>query len=305
MRILLATDCAAPSILAETLLAKLPIAAGAEVTVLSVAPAPAFFALDPDGLGPALAAIEGVASGESFRQLAESRAEAATERLRILGLQARPVVRVGDPASEILDELEESGADLIVLGCTGETGIPAALLGSVSRKVLSHARSAVLVARPYPGMDCEASGRALSGRASLSVVVGVDGSPGAEKALEVVEACASMVWRATVAVAEPLSVLPPGVKAEALVAHASREDQKARELARSAARRLEASIGQTECRVETGRPSEVLRRVAVETAADLVVLGAKRHGMLERFLIGSVSYEVAGTAPCSVWVVRP
>ena len=46
-------------------------------------------------------------------------------------------------------------------------------------------------------------------------------------------------------------------------------------------------------------------KFAVEAGADLVVLGAKRHGALERFLIGSVSFEVAGTAPCSVWIVRP
>ncbi|MCX7800251.1 MAG: universal stress protein [Fimbriimonadales bacterium] len=305
MRILLATDCAGPSLLAETLVAKLPAFAGAQVTVLSVAPVPALFALDPDGLGPAYAAVEGLASGDSFLQLAESRAETAAERLRILGLRASPMVRVGDPASEILDELEEGGADLVALGCTGETGLPAALLGSVSRKVLSHARTSVLVARPYAGMDCEESGRALSARSSLSVVVGVDGSPGAEKAVEAVEACACGVRKATVAVAEPLSVLPAGVKAEALVALSSHDRQKARELAQATARRLEASIGETECRVETGRPSEVLRRVAVDACADLVVLGAKRHGVLERFLIGSVSYEVAGSAPCSVWVVRP
>jgi nucleotide-binding universal stress UspA family protein len=48
-----------------------------------------------------------------------------------------------------------------------------------------------------------------------------------------------------------------------------------------------------------------LIKTAKEVAADLVVVGATRHGLIERFLIGSVSYEVATHAPCSVLVVRP
>ncbi len=305
MKVLFATDSAQPSLLAETLLGKLPVLRSGEVTVLSVAPSPVFFATDMDALGPAIGTIEGYVSVDAFRQLAESRSQAAAERLSILGLATEARVRVGDPASEILDEAEEIGADLIALGCTGEAGLPAALLGSVARKVLSHSPASVLVARPYAGMDCETSVAALAGRSGLSVVVGVDGSPGSEKALEAVESCAEAIRKATVVVADPLLLLPPGMEAQAFVALVENDRKRARDLARRSAERLERSIAQTEVHVATGRPSEVLRTAAVEAGADLVVLGAKRHGALERFLIGSVSFEVAGTAPCSVWVVRP
>ncbi len=305
MKVLFATDSAQPSLLAETLLGKLPAVRGASVTVLSVAPAPVFFATDMDALGPAIGTIEAYVSSDSLRQMAESRAQASAERLSILGLSAESKVRIGDPAAEILDEAEESGADLIALGCTGEAGLPSALLGSVARKVVSHAQASVLVARPYAGMDCETSVSALAGRAGLSVVVGVDGSQGSDRALEAVESCAEAVRKATVVVAEPLSLLPPGLEAQAFVALSEHDRRWARELARRTAERLEGRIPHTETHVATGRPSEVLRDAAVESGADLVVLGAKRHGALERFLIGSVSFEVAGTAPCSVWIVRP
>lgn len=54
-----------------------------------------------------------------------------------------------------------------------------------------------------------------------------------------------------------------------------------------------------------GTPTRTILETAYETDADLIVLGAKGHSMLERMLIGSVSDAVATHAPCSVLVVRP
>lgn len=53
----------------------------------------------------------------------------------------------GDPRQEILRCAEEVGADCIVLGSTGKTGLEALLLGSVSSAVVTHARTNTLVVR--------------------------------------------------------------------------------------------------------------------------------------------------------------
>jgi nucleotide-binding universal stress UspA family protein len=53
----------------------------------------------------------------------------------------------GDPASEILRFADEIGADLIVMGSHGRTGILQVLMGGVSRKVLDRARCPVLIVR--------------------------------------------------------------------------------------------------------------------------------------------------------------
>ena len=55
--------------------------------------------------------------------------------------------RIGKPADQILHLAREVGADLIVIGSHGSTGLERFVLGSVSEHVMREARCAVLVAR--------------------------------------------------------------------------------------------------------------------------------------------------------------
>jgi len=65
--------------------------------------------------------------------------------------------RIGHPVEEILDLAEEVGADLIVIGSHGRTGLRRLFLGSVSEAVVRHALCPVMVARPkrYEHVDLE------------------------------------------------------------------------------------------------------------------------------------------------------
>jgi nucleotide-binding universal stress UspA family protein len=51
----------------------------------------------------------------------------------------------GDYADSILDAIDETGADLVVLGRRGLGKVRQFLIGSVSNKVAQHAGSAVLL----------------------------------------------------------------------------------------------------------------------------------------------------------------
>jgi nucleotide-binding universal stress UspA family protein len=53
-----------------------------------------------------------------------------------------------------------------------------------------------------------------------------------------------------------------------------------------------------------GDPATVICQRAEELGADLVIVGNRGLGMLDRFLLGSVSSAVTQRAPCSVLVVR-
>lgn len=75
-------------------------------------------------------------------------AEAATS-LRGAGFDARPEVRWGPPGPAVVAFASELGADLVIMGSHGRTGVARLLLGSVARHVLHHSSCSVLVVRRH------------------------------------------------------------------------------------------------------------------------------------------------------------
>lgn len=57
-------------------------------------------------------------------------------------------------------------------------------------------------------------------------------------------------------------------------------------------------------KVLVGSPKALILEEADAFGADLIVVGSHGHGMVERFLLGSVSQAVALHASCSVEIVR-
>jgi nucleotide-binding universal stress UspA family protein len=78
--------------------------------------------------------------------LTERSAKALREACPGASMQTR--VAEGDPAEMILTFAEELDADLIVLGSRGLSATQRFLVGSVSTRVATHARCAVLVVHP-------------------------------------------------------------------------------------------------------------------------------------------------------------
>ena len=73
--------------------------------------------------------------------------EAASSSAETAGIRACLHLEYGDPRRVIIATAEEIGADLIVIGSTGRTGLEALLLGSVSASVVTHAKISTLVVR--------------------------------------------------------------------------------------------------------------------------------------------------------------
>jgi nucleotide-binding universal stress UspA family protein len=71
----------------------------------------------------------------------------ASKRLSDAGIPVDPVVRLGDPASEILDAAKRHEADLIAMSTHGRSGPSRWVLGSVTEKVLRAAPVPMLVVR--------------------------------------------------------------------------------------------------------------------------------------------------------------
>jgi nucleotide-binding universal stress UspA family protein len=63
------------------------------------------------------------------------------------GVDIETKVISGDPASVLVDETEQGGYDLLVVGNKGMTGASRFFLGSVPNKVSHHAPTALLIVR--------------------------------------------------------------------------------------------------------------------------------------------------------------
>ena len=87
--------------------------------------------------------------------MALAEAEGVARELRERGLSAEAVVQDGQPGPAIVQEAREWGANLIVIGTRGHTGIVRLLEGSVSRYVLDHAPCPVEVVHTREGKEGE------------------------------------------------------------------------------------------------------------------------------------------------------
>jgi nucleotide-binding universal stress UspA family protein len=175
----------------------------------------------------------------------------------------------------------------------------------VSQKVLTEAQTSVRVARQTTGTDTSAT----------RIILGVDGSAGAQQA---VRAVAARAWtpgsEVRVVVAEDVltansvyALIPP---VSGFVDEVNRSERtEAERIAEEAVKQLRSGLDGKNVTVSsvvlTGNPKQVLVRHAEELGADCIFTGATGFSNpIERFLVGSVSAAVAARAHCSVEVVR-
>lgn len=84
---------------------------------------------------------------EEQRLLAQRELDKMVNSLRDGGLRARSLLKVGSPFLEIVNTAQAEGADLIVMGTHGRTGLAHVLMGSVAERVVQKAAGPVLTIR--------------------------------------------------------------------------------------------------------------------------------------------------------------
>jgi nucleotide-binding universal stress UspA family protein len=211
--------------------------------------------------------------------------EQARDQLGGAGFERR---ELQDTAAHGLTELAEAeGADLIVLGSTHRGPIGRVLGGSVASALFHGAPCAVVVAP---------RGWATEPHAGLGLIgVGFDGSDESATAL----AQAIVLARARAAKLRVIAIAPYlGSDARPEAAEASNEVWTER-LDR-AVEAIPADV-EYETVLREGREATELALQAVDL--DLLVVGSRGYGPLRRTIVGSVSGELARTAPCPVLVV--
>jgi len=210
-------------------------------------------------------------------------------------------IQEGRSAEVILARAAALPADLIAIGARGLSAPGEFRLGATAHKIAAHATCPVLVAQPPV-------------RAPLSsVVLAVDGSPEAQRAVEWVCAlalpCGAEV--AVISVAEVVGDFPADSAGER--EYARRADLALMQRAQlhtaetqvwAALDRLHISGAQVRPIIRTGQPAAEIVRIAQEQDADLLVIGARGQTRAEPFPLGGVAEKLVRFSPCSVLVAR-
>lgn len=233
------------------------------------------------------------------RREGEEIVKSAADLLRRSGFRPEGKVLEGLPGEEIVGLATTEEFDLTIVGAGAHSRIAEAILGSVSRFVLHHSPSSVLVVhhRIREGLRARA-------------LIGVDRSEGSALAVSIagwfldpdrVELEVASFAEVATPVPEYVvvgrftdSVLRDGFP----VGTAALED--ARAAAGRAAGRLRSQGFSVNVEVETGKARRGLLDKATTEKCDLTIVGSRSLGPVRGALVGSVSEWIAHRAPAAL-----
>jgi nucleotide-binding universal stress UspA family protein len=217
-------------------------------------------------------------------QLREQGRTLLGEAAAVCGWSAPPAQELADgPVAETLVAIARKlEAEMIVVGSNGHRALAGVMLGSVAYRLAQIADRPVLLL-PHDG------GRADRPLLLQRILVGTDGSAEARKAVDLAR---SLGRRTGAQLTLAHAISPPAHHARVLAGFAWWEES-AKDYGQRLVQDEAARIG-GDCKtvVSIERPAALLRTVADEIDADLVVVGRRGLGELRRVFVGSVADEV-------------
>jgi nucleotide-binding universal stress UspA family protein len=225
------------------------------------------------------------------------------------GVPMLPLIREGDPVSEILSQATDMKADLLVMGTHGRSGFERLLLGSVTEKILRKASCPVLTV-PSRHPDAVPATPVLFKR----ILCPVDFS---DCSLEALKYALSLAQEADAhltvlhVIGDELEVTPDAYGAilmndlESLADFRKRHEDDARRRLKEAVPESVAEYCSVETVVSRGvKPSREILRIAAEQRTDLIVVGVQGRGAANLVFFGSTTNQVVREATCPVLTVR-
>ena len=240
-----------------------------------------------------LGEVSAAVRAEETRRLAER-----VQKIQTRGVVVELVSASGAPGEVVAQTAIERGAELIVVGTHGHTGISRFLLGSVATAVLRHAACDVLVCRGTTGPS-----------AFQRPLVATDFSATAARALA--HAALLAEPNATIEIVHAWQ-LPAGSWGATLLGQARFPWSTVRDAVVNAAKvqadklvAAHAGLGHPlHVELVQGPPASVITHAAERGGHDLIAIGTHGSRGFRRLLLGSVAEGTIRHAPCSVLVVH-
>jgi nucleotide-binding universal stress UspA family protein len=225
--------------------------------------------------------------------------QGVADRLTSRGRVVETTSPWADPASGILELVNSTRADLVVMATHGRSGPGRWLYGSVADEILRRAPVPVIlvppaVAAPWP-----------TDRAPC-ILVPLDGSRHAEAALgpaqELAEKLGSEIVLLQVVLFPPYSLYGDG---SAYLAAFDPDVllKEAREYLDALAKRL--TVSRVRVVVELGQPTLAIAEIAQREKADLIAMATHGRSGLARLVLGSVATGTIQRASVPLMLIRP
>jgi nucleotide-binding universal stress UspA family protein len=241
--------------------------------------------------GPKSGGLVNSVSWRLARAEAGSYVKELAEKLRGQGARATGVLTEGDAAEEILKQVREQSADLVVLSSHGRGGSEAFSLGGTSQKVLSRAGTSVLVVRA-----AEPPGDAAAEVRYSRVMVPLDGSQRAQwallQAVPLARAYQGELLLVHVIACPPLAgPTPPSPEEQELARKITERDRRLSERYLREMEELMAGSGvrARSLLLESPHVVQTLQKVAADEQVSLIVVSAHGCSGAAPWLYGSVA----------------
>jgi nucleotide-binding universal stress UspA family protein len=204
----------------------------------------------------------------------------------------RSRLETGAPADMIFEVARQENADLIVIGARGLGPVEAAVLGSVSHRVISHADRPVLVIHEEMRPVRRALVPILSDEDvdDVTRLLGLAPLPQPEE----------IRFLTVLPLVDPLWPPAAAAKDESV----QRAIAQARRFVDGAAQRVARLGYRTAGDVTLGAPAPAIVQIARDLPADLIIMGARHRGAISRFFLGSVSHGVLHRSPVAVLIAH-
>lgn len=209
----------------------------------------------------------------------------------------------GDPWREIVSQAEEMPADLVVMGTHGRGGLEHLFLGSVAEKLIRRLPCPVLTVCHEEGRTWQAPG--LINRILCATDFSETSAEALHMALAFADAGQAHLTLLNVVEGAPDFGDPTYIALPYMGPMRQDLEKAVRERLQKMADEAAGTGVKIDARVAFGRAYREILRIAAEDRADLVVVGAQGHGVIEHMLSGSNAQHVIRGATCPVLTVRP
>jgi nucleotide-binding universal stress UspA family protein len=247
---------------------------------------------------------------QAVKQSADVLVKSASDKLGKVELQANAKVLEGHPRTTVAEYAKEWGANLVLVGARGASGLVRFLLGSVAQAALRRSPCSVEIVR-RPAQD------SATASTPMKILIGTDGS---DCSMAAVRSVAQRPWPPSSQM-RVISVVPlivpfgetmslPAVPLYPIPDLVDTIEKQARGRAEEAVARARQILCETGIKaieaefLPVGDARQVILDQAKDWGADLIVVGSHGYRGVDRFMLGSVSESVAMHAHCSVEVIR-